>query len=65
MERLSPEMDESDLPILRQLLTDDEHPSWEGASLRDLALQVLGRINSAESRALLDALGAAEKRSGA
>ncbi len=65
MERLAPEMTESDLPILRQLLQDDERPSWEGASPRDLALQVLRRINSDGSRALLDSHGAAEKRTSA
>ncbi len=65
MERLSPALDESDLPILRQLLRDDEQPSWEGASMRDMAIQVLNRINSDSSRALLDSLGAAEKRTGA
>ena len=65
MERLSPEMTESDLPILRQLLLDDEQPSWEGDSLRDMAAEALRRINSDGSRALLDTLGAAEKRTGA
>jgi hypothetical protein len=65
MERLSPDMNESDLPILRQLLLDDEQPSWEGASLRDMAVRVLQRINSDDSRALLGSLGAAENRTGA
>ncbi len=65
MERLSPDLNESDLPILRQLLMDDEQPSWEGDSVRDMALQVLRRINSEESRALLDSLGAAENRTSA
>lgn len=65
MERLASEMTDSDLPILRQLLADDEQPSWEGASLRDMAIQALDRINSDDSRALLDSLGEAEKRTGA
>lgn len=65
MERLSPEMTESDLPILRQLLLDDEQPSWEGASLREMAVQVLRRINSESSRAALDSLGAHKKRTSA
>lgn len=65
MERLSPELNESDLPILRQLLLDDEQPTWEGASLRDMATKVLQRINSDDSRAVFDTPGATEKRSGA
>ncbi len=65
MERLAPDMNESDLPILRQLLQDDEQPSWAGASLREMAIQVLQRINSADSRALLDSQGATENRTGA
>ena len=65
MERLSPELDESDIPILRQLLLDDERPSWDGVSLRDMAIQVLERIDSDDSRALLASLRAAENRSGA
>ena len=65
MERLSPEMTKTDLPILRQLLLDDEQPPWEGASLRDMAVQVLRRINSDESLAALDSLGPTEKRTSA
>ncbi len=65
MQQLAPEMDESDIPILRQLLKDDETPSWEGASLRDMAIQVLQRIDSAACRTLLDSLGATENQAGA
>jgi len=65
MERLAPALNESDLPILRQLLMDDEQPSWEGDSVRDMALQVLRRLNGEESRALLDSLGATENRTSA
>ena len=65
MERLSPALNESDLPILRQLLLDDEQPAWEGVSLRDMAIQVLNRIDNDDSRALLNSLVAAEKRTGA
>ena len=65
LEQLAPTMSESDLPILRQLLLDDEQPSWEGASLRDMTITILRRINSAASRALLDSLGATTKRTSA
>ena len=65
LKQLAPEMDDSDIPILRQLLEDHEKPSWEGESLRELAIQVLQRIDSAQCRALLDSLGAAENRAGA
>ena len=64
MEQLSPTMSETDLPILRQLLQDDERPSWEGASLRDMAIEALRRIDSVDSRAALASL-AAEKRTSA
>ncbi len=65
LQQLSPFMDESDIPILRQLLEDGEKPSWEGESLRDLAIQTLRRIDSVESRSLLDSLHAAEDWTGA
>ena len=65
MEQLAPEMSESDLPILRQLLQDDERPSWEGASLRDMAIAVLRRLDSDLSRAALDSLAAVENRTSA
>ena len=62
---LSPHMDDSDLPILRKLLEDGEAPSFEAESPRDIAIQVLRRLDSAESRALLDSIHAAEDRTGA
>ena len=65
MRRLSPEMNESDLPILQELLIEDETPSWESVSLRDLAIETLRRIDSAESRALLQYGAALEGRNGA
>ena len=55
MQQLAPQMNESDLPILQQLLIDDALPSWESESLRDLAIQTLQRIDTAECRELLDA----------
>lgn len=64
MRQLSPEMDESDLPILRKLLEDDEAPAYESESLRDLSIQTLRRIDSAKCRALLDSLPAIEDRAG-
>ncbi len=65
MGQLSHEMDASDLPILRKLLEDDEAPSYETESLRDLAIQTLKRIDNPDCRTLLDALHATEERAGA
>ncbi len=63
MRQLGPAMDESDLPILRKLLEDDEAPAYETATLRELAVDALRRIDSAASRSLLDsAVYAAEER---
>ena len=53
MKQLAPDMDETDLPLLQQLLHDDAKPSWEEESLRDLAIQALRRIDSDACRALL------------
>lgn len=53
MRALAPDMDDSDLPILRKLLDDDRAPSYESQSLRDLALETLRRVDSQECRALL------------
>ncbi len=64
MKRLAPQMNESDLPILQELLIEDETPSWESVSLRDLAIETLQRIDSAESRALLQYGAALEGRNG-
>ena len=65
MQQLLPMLDASDLPILRQLLQDDEKPAWEDASLRDLAVQALQRIDNPESRALLATLRPVEPQAGA
>ena len=64
MKKLSPQMNESDLPLLQQLLIEDEAPEWESESLRDLAIQTLQRIDSAESRALLQYGAVVERRNG-
>ena len=53
MRQLCACMDESDLPVLVKLLEDDAAPSYEAASLRDLALETLERIDSPACRALL------------
>ena len=65
MTQLAPRMDETDLPLLQQLLTDDAKPSWEEETLRDLAIGTLQRIDSAECRALLASLHLADERDGA
>jgi len=62
MRQLAPQMNETDLPILKQLLNDTAKPSWEDESLHELAVQTLQRIDSDASRALLEAVGPAEKR---
>ncbi len=65
MQQLAPAMDASHLPLLRQLLDDGETPSWEGDSIRDLAIKTLSRINHAEARALLKTVRVDEERTGA
>lgn len=65
MHRLSPDMDDSDLPILQKLLHDSEAPSFESESLRDLAIRTLRRIDSDACRALLASLSAVEDRTSA
>jgi HEAT repeat protein len=62
MRRLGPKMNETDLPILKQLLNDHDKPSWENESLHELAILTLQRIGSAECRALLESVALAEKR---
>ena len=64
MRKLAPQMNESDLPILQELLIEDETPTWESVSLRDLAIETLQRIDSAESRALLQYGTVMERRNG-
>ena len=62
LQQLAPQMDESDLPMLHRLLSDDRKPPGEEESLRDLALRALQAINTPASRALLDAPQAAAER---
>jgi len=64
MQQLAPQMNETDLPILKQLLNDHDKPSWENESMHDLAIMTLGRIGTDESRALIDSVTLAEKRTG-
>lgn len=64
MQQLAPRMNETDLPILKQLLQDHDKPPWENETLHDLALMTLGRIDSDEARTLLDTVALAEKRAG-
>ncbi len=65
LRQLAPQLGESDLPILKQLLQDASKPTWEKESPRDLAIQALRRINSPRSRALLAAQEIAEEPAGA
>ncbi len=65
MERLAPQMNETDLPILKQLLNDHDKPSWEDASLHDLAVATLRRIGSDACLALLDSFTHEANRTGA
>ena len=54
MKALAPLMDEADIPLLKRMLDDDEKPTWEDESVRDLAAAALLRINTPESLAALD-----------
>lgn len=54
MKALAPLMDESDVPLLTRMLDDDEKPTWEDESVRDLAVTALLRINTPESNAALE-----------
>lgn len=65
LRQLSPQMNESDLPILKQLLDDFEKPAWEDESLHELAAATLRRIDSHECRALLSAAALAGSRTDA
>lgn len=64
MQQLAPSMNETDIPILKQLLKDHEKPSWENETVHDLARMALQRIDSDEARALLDTVALADKRAG-
>ena len=62
LRQLTSQMSETDLPILQQLLNDHDKPSWENETMHDLAILALQRIGTEESKALLDAVSHAEKR---
>lgn len=62
LQQLAAQMDETDLPVLKQLLNDHDKPSGENESIHDLAILALQRIGTDESGALLDAVSLAEKR---
>ncbi len=53
LQRLAPRMNESDLPILEQLLGDHDRPAGESQSISEIAIIALRRLDTAESRALL------------
>lgn len=54
LQQLGPQMTDSDLPILQQMLNEQSKPEGENESLHDLAVRALKSIDSAASRALLD-----------
>ncbi len=59
---LVPIFDEADIPTLRSMLSDDGKPAWEEQSIREFAIEALRRIDTAESRAAIDAAPQALKR---
>ncbi len=65
MRHLAPQMSETDLAILRQLLDDHAKPAWEEESIHDLAVMTLRRIGTSEAMAILDSGALAKKRTGA
>ena len=62
LQQLSAQMNETDLPILKQLLNDHEMPSGENESIHDLAVQALRLLETDESKAIIDSVSLAEKR---
>ena len=64
MQQLAPRLNETDIPILKQLLKDHDKPSWENETMHDLALMALQRIDTDEARALLDTVALADKQAG-
>lgn len=64
LQQLGPQMTDSDLPILRQMLNDQSKPEGEDDSLRDLAVRALKSIDTTASRALLDTPPAAVESAG-
>ena len=65
LRQLAPELNETDLPILKQLLKDDDKPSGEDETVADLARMTLRRIGTVECEALLDRSELAEGQTGA
>lgn len=62
MKALAPRMGASDIPVLARMTADRGKPLWEEKSIRDFAILALQRIDTAESRALLEHIRKAEKR---
>ena len=62
MKTLASIMDASDIPLLAQMAADRGKPLWEEKSIQDFAILALQRINTPESRALLEHIRKAEKR---
>lgn len=62
MKALAPRMDASDIPVLARMTADRGKPLWEEKSIRDFAILALQRIDTAESKALLEHIRKAEKR---
>ena len=65
MQQLAPQMNETDLPILKQLLDDHDKPSWEDETMHDLAIMTLRRIGTEGARELLASRALVEKQTGA
>ena len=62
MKALAPIMDASDIPVLARMTADKGKPLWEEKSIQDFAILALQRINTPESKALLEHIRKAEKR---
>lgn len=62
MKALAPLMDASDIPVLARMTGDKGKPLWEEKSIRDFAILALQRINTPESKTLLEHIRKAEKR---
>ena len=65
LRQLAPQMNETDLPILRLLLEDHDKPPGEDESIHELARMTLRRIGTEESRALIASVALAESRADA
>lgn len=62
MKALAPLMDASDIPVLARMTADRGKPLWEEKSIQDFAILALQRINTPESKVLLEHIREAEKR---